>query len=581
MLFRYFLTIFLILTSYLQAQQTNKWETYFEISGYKSTPAYDETIAYFRQFEEAFPQVRIFSIGKSPQGRDINCVVVSKEKAFTPEAARHTGKPVIMIIAGIHSGEIEGKDAAMLLMRDIFVTKNKEHLIDNVTLLLIPVFSVDGHERRSPYNRINQQGPEEMGWRTTAVNLNLNRDWLKADAVEMQHLLNMYNQWLPDFLIDSHTTNGADYQYTVTYSMEKYRNIYRGTALWSKYSFIPYLKEGVEGDGFLISPYVIFNKDVPDSGIIEYAAPPRFSTGYAAVQNRPALLIETHMMKPYKERVFATLSVLNTTLQYFYDNPGELKKINMEADERTIKELAGGEDFLPVSFVLTENPKQFLYKGIEALQQFSEISGSMKTVYTGNKYEKMIPHYDTVFVTDSIAAPEGYLIPKEWSILVERLRLHGVRVEEMKNEETMDVKRYRFYEVKLASNSYEGRQRIEYNYVTFNEEVVIPPGTYRVPAEQRTIKVIMHLLQPESEDSFLRWGFMNSIFEQKEYFEMYVMEREAEKMLVDNPKLKTEFEERLKEEKFRNSPYQRLNFFYERSPWYDKNFRVYPVMIIE
>jgi hypothetical protein len=574
--------LLLIFLAYpLSAQNNAKWDTYFEKSGFKGTPSYSETVEYFRKFD-AFPEVKMQSIGVSPQGRDIYCLIVSRDKAFAPAEAKSLRKPVVMIISGIHAGEIEGKDASMLLLRDILVTKEKQHLIDSVVLLIVPVFSADGHERRSRHNRINQDGPEETGWRTTAVNLNLNRDWLKADAAEMQHLLKLFNKWMPDFIIDSHTSNGADYQYPVTYSMEKYRNIYEGTALWNKYTFIPKLKENVEQQGFLISPYVQFIQNIPDSGLVEYPAPPRFSTGYCAVQNRPALLIETHMMKPYKERVFATLAVFNSALQYINKNPRELIELNQSADINTAANFIKERKYLPVSFRPSEEPKQFLYKGIEAVQEWSDISGAMKTVYTGKPYEKNIPYFDTVHVADSIQASSAYIIPQEWGLLAERMKLHGIEVEQLKNEETLRVKRYKFKDVKFSASSYEGRQRVEFGYDNYYEEVRVPSGAYIIDTDQRTLRIIMHLLQPESEDSFIRWGFLNTIFEQKEYFESYVMEREAEKMLEENPQLRKDFEERLAaDEKFRSSPYQRLYFLYESSPWFDKNYRVYPILIVE
>jgi hypothetical protein len=579
-LFLYF--FMLVCSTCLIAQDNSKWETCFESSGYKGTPSYEETINYFKLYENSFPQVRLLSFGQSAQGRDMICILISNDEGITPLEAKKSGKPLVMIHAGIHAGEIEGKDASMLLLREILVTGEKKHLLDNMNIIIVPVFNVDGHERRSRYNRINQDGPEEMGWRTTANNYNLNRDWLKADAVEMQHMLRLFNQWLPDFLIDCHTSNGADYQYTVTYSLEKYRNIYEGTAYWNKFIFTPYLLKGVEEQGFLIAPYVNFHKDLPDSGLVEYASPPRFSTGYAAIQNRPALLIETHMMKPYKDRVYATLAVLSTTFQYIHEHPEELIKLNNEADKNTIADLTKLKKHLPLSFRLNEEPKQFLYKGIEALRQESSISGTLKTIYTGNKYEKYIPHFDTVDVVDSVQSPSAYLIPQEWSLLVERMKLHGIEVKVLHKEKTYRVKRYKFRDIKYAASSYEGRQTVDCNFNTYSENVTVPAGTYLVPVDQRTIKIIMHLLQPESEDSFLRWGFMNTIFERKEYFESYVMEREAEKMLKDNPNLQKEFEDRLASDKeFRENPYQRLSFFYERSPYFDQKYRVYPVMVVE
>jgi len=563
------------------SQTTSEWETHFERSGFIGTPSYEQTMSYLNKFR-MFPQVYISSLGKSPQGRDINYMVISKEGVSTPERAKAAGRPVVMIIAGIHSGEIEGKDALFLLARDILVSKKKSYLLDEIILLIVPIFNVDGHERRSRYNRINQNGPEEMGWRTTAQNLNLNRDWLKADSEEMKRMLRLFNNWLPDFFIDCHTTDGADYQYSVTYGLEKYRNIYSKTAIWNKFKFKPYLESGVRKQGFLISPYVDFKADVPDSGLVEFASPPRLSNGYAAVQNRVALLIETHMMKPYRERVFATRAVINTALEYIYENPDELISLNKEADENTVNEYFHKDRYLPLSFRTPEKHKKFSYLGIEAVKDTSIISGSMKTVYTGVKYEKSVPYYDTLDVTDSVLVPSAYIIPVEWHTLIDRIKLHGIKVETLDSAIELKVKRHKFTNVKFAARSYEGRQSVEFDYENYYETVNLPAGTFYIPTNQRTLRVIAHLLEPKSEDSFVSWGFLNSIFEQKEYFESYVMEKEAREMLKNDRKLHKEFEEKLaSDESFRNSPYQRLNFFYERSQYYDKNFRIYPVMVVE
>jgi hypothetical protein len=206
--------------------------------------------------------------------------------------------------------------------------------------MIVPIFSVDGHERKSKYNRINQDGPEEMGWRTTAQGYNLNREWMKADAPEMQSMLQLVSEWDPDFIIDNHTTNGADYQYTVTYQVERFANIYHKTAEWLKNKFVPHLIKNVEDEGYLMFPYVALRnwREGLDSGISDWASGPRLSTGYFALQNRPSLLVETHMIKPYKERVYSTLAVLETTIDFVNKNAEEILNINKEADEKTIKQ---------------------------------------------------------------------------------------------------------------------------------------------------------------------------------------------------------------------------------------------------
>ncbi len=267
------------------------WATYFERSGGKATPRYDETIAYCRRLAAASKWIEYTSFGTSPQGRDLPLLIIDKDGKFVPQERRK--KAVLLIQACIHAGESDGKDAGLMLARDIAITKKLEHLVDGVTVLFIPIFNVDGHERFGPFNRINQNGPEEMGWRVTAQNLNLNRDYLKADAPEMRAWLALFNQWLPDFFIDCHVTDGADYRYVVTYSLETRGNMASNLTEWTRDVYQERIEKMMADDGFPLSPYIFFKKrHDPESGLVSWVAGPRFSQGYTAVRNRPGLLID-------------------------------------------------------------------------------------------------------------------------------------------------------------------------------------------------------------------------------------------------------------------------------------------------
>ena len=578
-----FLFVLLMFSSSF-SQDKNDWQTYFEKSGYLETPRYAETMEYFRKLADYSDVAEMIKFGVSPQGRDLNCLVVSNDKAFKPEDAKATGKPVILIINGIHSGEIEGKDASMILLREILVTKEKEKMLDNVILLVIPVFSVDGHERFGKYNRINQNGPEEMGWRTTAQNLNLNRDWMKADAPEMQAMLKLFSSWLPDFIIDNHTTDGADYQYVITFGIEYFKNSYSETELMLRSKFAPFLYEKMNQTGFLSHGYVWLKDWVKglDSGITEGPGAPRFSTGYAAIQNRPALLVETHMLKPYKERVFSTKVAMEAVIEFCSDNKVEIIELNGKADRNSIINLLEKKEKLPVGFKVSGKSVKTPFKGVKYYKEKSEISGAEKIVYTEEKENLVLDLFNDVQIVKEVSVPNLYIIPSEWSLIVERMRLHGVKVDTLKEDKIFDVKRYRFSDIKFEEKPFEGRNRVSFTINEYYEKRKIPAGSYIVSTDQRTIKVIVNLLEPEAEDSFIKWGFFNAIFEQKEYFEAYVMEKISQEMIKKDPQLKKEFDEKLSlDEKFRNDPNARLNFFYERSPYYDSQLNVYPVMRVE
>jgi hypothetical protein len=407
---------------------------------------------------------------------------------------------------------------------------------------------------------------------------------MKADAPEMQAMLNLISSWLPDFFIDSHTTDGADYQYIITFGIEYFKDIYKETEDLLKNKFSPFLYKKMSESGFLSHPYVgLKNWSAGlDSGITETPAAPRLSTGYCAVQNRPSLLIETHMLKPYKERVFSTKAAIESVLGFCSENKNELIQVNKRADSLSVVNFLEKREKLPLKLQLGSKSKKVPFKGLKYYKEKSEISGTEKLVYLNEKVDLEVDLYNDVIITKEISIPKMYIVPKEWSLIIERMKLHGILVDTLKEEKIFDVKRYRFSDVKFASTTFEGRERVSFKVNQFFEKIKVPAGSFLVSTNQRTCRVIAHLLEPESEDSFMQWGFFNAVLEQKEYFEPYVMEKIAEEMIQVNPSLKKEFEDMLaSDEEFKNNPNARLNFFYERSPYYDSQLNVYPILRID
>ena len=555
------------------------WLTLFEKSNKQKSPNFQKTISYFKKFVDETPYAQMFTFGISPQGREIKCLVAAGNEEFTPEKAKKSGKAIILIQNGIHPGEIEGKDACMLLLRDILVTKKKFNLLKNVIFLIIPVFNVDGHERLSPYNRPNQNGPINMGWRTTSQNLNLNRDYLKADSPEMKAWLRLFSDWLPDFMIDNHTTNGADYQYHITYGLEKQLNISPYLSRWINEKYLPLIIKNVEKDGFLTAPYIEFKGGKLTDGIIDYPMIPRFSTGYCAVQNRICLLVETHSLKPFSNRVFSTLSIMNHTIDFVNRNYRELVSLNRKADKNTISYHLKQGKVLPVDFEDTDKPEKFSFKGLESFEEESEITGNKVIRYSNKPIVFDIPIFNKVRVKHAVNVPIAYLVPKEFKNLIEIISLHGISHEVLQSSKKILVEKYQFVNEEFSPKPYEGRQQASFDVIKSSENIKVPEGTFVIKTNQRTLRVIVNLLEPMAPDSFARWGFLNSFFERKEYAEDFVMEPIAKKMLNANTKLKTKFIERLNsDEKFRDSPAERLNFFYRNSPFFDKNEKIYPIM---
>ncbi|MBX2991080.1 MAG: M14 family metallopeptidase [Bacteroidetes bacterium] len=554
--------------------------THFEHSNFLESPGYDDTMKYFSRFEHT-GKAEVFTFGMSPQGRELKFIVIGKDGDFTPHAARANGKAVVMIQNGIHAGEIEGKDACMLMMREMLITGELAQLLDHLVLVIIPILNVDGHERTSQFNRPNQNGPSTMGWRTTSWNLNLNRDYMKADAPEMRALLRLYQDWQPDFTIDNHTTDGADFQYHIMFGMEKHKNVDAGLAAWGQEHLMPFVTEQTEAAGFLTGPYFELQGDDIREGFNDWPALPRYSTGYAAVHNRLCLLVETHSLKPFKNRVYSTKAMNVATLEFIHTHYNVLRDLNYFADSHTVHEFRHDRKPFPLVIEGSDEFEMFRLKGFETTDDESEITGSAVPRYSAVPTEFDIPFYNKCEVKVEVDVPFAYAIPREFSHLADILRLHGVEVHAMRDGETLEVELYKFIEVEFASKPYEGRQRVECGVDTFIETVFLPPGTFIVYTQQRTLRLIMHLLEPQGPDSFVSWGFFNAFFERKEYAEPYIMEPIAKKMLDGDPELRREFEEKLeKDAEFAADPAARLNFFYERSPYFDTCERVYPFMRI-
>ncbi len=327
---------FIILLLLISVVFADDWQTDYEKSGFKETPRYAQTVAFCKRLAQVSPQIAYRSFGLSPQGRELPLLIVDKKGHFNSKKVRESGNAVFLIQAGIHAGEIDGKDAGLMLIRDMIFRHQKDDLLDNVTLLFIPIFNVDGHEHFGPYNRINQDGPTEMGWRVTAQNYNLNRDYLKADSPEMRAWLRLYQDWLPEFFADCHVTDGADYQYAVTYDIDAHGLMADNLNAWVKKRYVPLMKKKMKERGTPTITYIYpVKRHDPKNGLGSWISSPRFSNGYTAINNRPGLLIETHMLKDYKTRVDATYNILLSTIEILADQRQRLQAEIKTADSFT------------------------------------------------------------------------------------------------------------------------------------------------------------------------------------------------------------------------------------------------------
>lgn len=561
----------------LLAPAPKGWELTAEKTGFEATGRYAEAVTFCRRLEKASPYARVIRYGTSPQGREMLALVLSKEKAFTPEAARRTGKPVVFINNGIHSGEIEGKDADLILARDILVAKTRAALLDGVTLVILPVFSVDAHEERfGPYNRVNQNGPREMGWRSTSENLNLNRDWMKADAGETKALLRFLTAWNPDFLFDNHTTDGGDWRYTVLADVPSGPTLDSGVADWAK-QMRAAVTASVEKDGFLTAPYFdLQNPGRPEDGLSVQDFEPRYTHGYMTARNRPSMLVETHMLKPYGQRVAATYSINARTIAYIGENAKSLLAAIHTADAAAAA-TRPGDKFVLTSRTAPET-RPFIFHGLVYAPFDSPITGGKVHAWTREAKDTPTTIRDTFTPGLTITAPAAYAIPPQYTEIIARLDLHGLRYTRLKTPRIDSFDTWRFESVTFPAAPFEGRFRPRYRAIPIQEKRTLPVGTVIISTAQPGAKLLLHLLEPEAPDSLLSWGFLNGIFASPEYAEEYAMEPIARKMLEADPALKAAFEERLKDPIFATNRSARIAFFYERSPYFDVRKDKYPIV---
>jgi hypothetical protein len=554
-----------------------EWRTDFENSNYMRTPTYAQTIEYCERLAAASPWIHFTSFGASSRGRQLPLLVIDRNGNFTPEAVRRSGNAVFLIQAGIHSGEIDGKDAGLMLARDIAVTRERASLVDHVTVLFIPIFNVDGHERSGPFNRPNQNGPVDMGWRTNAANLNLNRDYLKADTPEVRAWLSLFCAWLPEFFADCHVTDGANYQYVVTYALELDGNMDESLSRWTADRYLAPVETRMEASGFPIIRYQWYRRgNDPKSGIVGWAAPPRFSEGYTALQNRPGLLIETHSLKDYKTRVMGTYAMLAHTLEILGQEHETLRRLVADADRRTTTPGFRSQPY-PLTFAMDEGDSVMVdFLGYEYTVETSDLTGGEWYRYTDRPVEFRIPYFKQQKVAASARLPEAYIIPPEWEDLIERLELHGVAVARTRADATIPVERYRFRDPVWAQAPFEGRHTVTFTQETFAETLTFPAGSAVVDMNQRAARVAAHALEPAGPDSFVLWGFFDAIFEQKEYIESYVIEELARRMLAGDTGLRAEFDAWRADHPDADTATVR-DWFYLRSPYRDPARNVYPV----
>jgi murein tripeptide amidase MpaA len=552
---------------------SDPWVTAFEADpAHDFSPTYADTRAWFDRLDAASDLIRIEQFGTSPEGRAIYAVIASKDGAtFDP------AKPVLLAQAGIHPGEIDGKDAGMMLLRDI-AFYGRDDLLDRVNLILIPILSVDGHERASPYSRPNQRGPRVQGWRNTATNQNLNRDYLKLDQPEMRAVRGLILKYRPDLYLDIHVTDGIDYQYDVTYGFNGENGTFsRSPAIsaWLEDVFKPGMNDALEARGHIPGELIFAQDDNnPRAGLNDGGLGERYSNGWGSAARVPTVLIENHSLKPHEQRVLGTYVFLEQTLNALAENGAALRSA-IAADSA----LRPAE--LPANFVSDDQPSRTrAFKGVAFEMYDSPASGRSEVRWLGRPDAELwqMPFYSS-HPTLTLHRPAAYWVPSYRTDIIERLAAHGVQMETLTAPRQVEVEMLRLNDPRLATRANEGHVGVTISGVTPERRGwTFPIGSVRVSTDQPLGDVAILLLEPQSSESFFAWGLFPEVLSRVEYIEGYAIAPLAEAMLAADPALKSEFEAKLAAEPdFAANGDARLQWFYERTPFYDNHYRLYPV----
>ncbi len=556
----------------------DEWNTLAESTDFRATSDYAETMAFLKRLEAKMPEVTVSSFGRSAMGRDLPLVVVGTEN--TPKKAHESGKPIIMIQNAIHPGEVDGKDACLMILRDLLFGERR-WILDTAILVIVPIYNVDGHERISPYNRPNQDGPfDGMGFRSTAQGLDLNRDHMKVKSPEMRALIALFNEWRPHLHVDNHVTDGCDHDWVLTYMMSEKPQIAEPIHGWL-WTSVPKVLEAIGGMGHRTGPYVWLNdRNDPSKGFTSFLGPPRLSTPYFALRNRPSILVETHSFKPFKKRVLATRDFLVELIREVGRTEETLIAATKTADERIVK--LGHKDAAPsemiLSFKLSETPDTVSFPIYKSELEPSVVFGGELIRYERGVVDELeVPWSHGVMPDKVVPRPRGYFILPGWPIVEETLRAHGIKMVQLKQPIEAEVETLRIENPRYDEKSYQGEIRTEVDVVRALENRTIPAGTLFVSASQPDFETAAHLLEPEAPDSLVRWGWMRSVLERKSYINPRVLEDKA-KVLIENPEIRGKWEEALKDKEFAADRGARFVWWYRKTKHWDEQVGLLPAM---
>ena len=555
----------------------SNWTTPYEESDRNETPTYEEVIDYYIKLAKGFPSLNVQTLGNTDSGYPLHLVTFNPEGNFNFQKLGED-KALVLINNGIHPGESDGIDASMMLFRDLATGAIEAPM--NTVIASVPIYNIGGALNRNSTTRVNQNGPKEYGFRGNALNYDLNRDFIKADSENAKTFASIYHLINPDVFIDTHVSNGADYQYVLTHLFTQHDKLGGEAGFYLRQKFIPSLEEQLEQKGLDITPYVNVYNRAPDSGFDQFFDYPRYSTGYTSLWGTLGLMIETHMLKPYEQRVESTYHLLQTLIAQVDQDYDQIKEVRRQTNEFWLE-----SSFYPLRWSVDRSSYSTrLFKGYQADTIPSEITGFPRLSYNRElPFTKEIPFYDRFKAQDSVSIPAGYILPKSYTSIVELFTLNQVTMFPIPEDTLVTATQYKVTDYKTRSSAYEGHYL---HYSTKAEalrtERLIRKGDYWIPTEQKAIRYLLECLEPSAPDSFFNWNFFDPILQQKEGFSAYVFEDLALEILKKEPELREAFEKKKQdEEAFANNPYGQLQWIYERSDYYEKAHNVVPVVRIE
>ena len=570
------LSVFVISCQTENKKVQHDFSTLFEKSNGTETPEYKDVITYYQNLANTYAEISLFEIGKTDSGKPLHLVVFNADGKISLDNFKNSSKNRVLINNGIHPGESDGIDASMMMFRDIAQNDSLKNKYKNSLICVIPVYNIGGALNRNSHTRANQNGPKEYGFRGNARNFDLNRDFIKQDTKNAKAFAEIFHNVNPDIFIDNHVSNGADYQYAITHLFTQHNKLGGDLGKFLETKMRPDLEKSLNEKGIIITPYVNVWGSTPEKGWSQFYDSPRYSTGYTTLFNTLGMMVETHMLKPYKIRVEQTYELMLSQLDFTEKNSTKIKELRANSIEKIL-----AKKTYPIAFKIDrKNPTQFNFKGYEGLYIDSKVTNGKRLFYDKTKpFTKEVNYYNNFVATKEITIPKAYILEQGWNKIIDRLITNNIQFTRFLKDTTLSVEEQHIDKFNTRKSAYEGHF-LHYNTSVkkTTKKVKFKKGDIYIPTNQNGVRYVIETLETEAPDSFFNWNFFDTILQQKEGYSAYVFEDVAEQFLKDNPSIKKAFDEKLKtDESFAKNSRAQLYWIYKQTPHYEKAHLKLPI----